>query len=85
MFDADNVVRRVPMLKRYGDGYYPALTLAVLGVSVEAKAIKPIVDGNGDLEWLDVGGLRIPVAPDGTRWCRIAARAERSSTSPQPM
>ena len=66
VFDADNVVRRVPMLKRYGDGYYPALTLAVLGVSVEAKAIKPIVDSNGDLEWLDVGGLRIPVAPDGT-------------------
>jgi adenylate cyclase len=56
----------VPMLKRYGDGYYPSLTLAVLGVSLEAKAIKPITDSNGDLEWLDVGGLRIPVAPDGT-------------------
>ncbi len=54
------------MLKRYGDGYYPSLTLAVLGVSLEAKTIKPITDSNGDLEWIDVGGLRIPVAPDGT-------------------
>ncbi len=66
VFDADNVVRRVPLLKRYADGYYPSLALAVGAVAVEAKSIKPVFDRNGDLELVDVGGLRIPVAPDGT-------------------
>ena len=65
-FDADGVVRRVPMVKRYGDGFYPALSLATVALAVEAKRIRPVFDANGDLEALDAGGLRVPVAHDGT-------------------
>ena len=65
-FDADGLVRRVPMVKRYRDGYYPALALAAAALAVEAKAIRPVFDANGDLEALDAGGLRVPVARDGT-------------------
>ncbi|HEY5366397.1 MAG TPA: adenylate/guanylate cyclase domain-containing protein [Casimicrobiaceae bacterium] len=64
-FDVDNVVRRVPMVKRYGDGYYPALPLALAAVAVEAKSIMPRFDSNGDLSAFDAGGLIVPVAADG--------------------
>ncbi|MEO8848192.1 MAG: adenylate/guanylate cyclase domain-containing protein [Casimicrobiaceae bacterium] len=64
-FDVDNVVRRVPMVKRYGDGYYPALALALGAVAVEAKSIAPTFDSNGDLTALDAGGMNVPVAADG--------------------
>jgi len=66
VFDADGVVRRVPMVKRYRDGYYPALSLATVALAVEAKAIRPVFDANGDLEAIDAGGLTVPVARDGT-------------------
>ncbi len=64
-FDVDNVVRRVPMVKRYGDGYYPSLALALAAVAVEAKDIKPQFDSNGDLSAFDAGGMTVPVAADG--------------------
>ena len=64
-FDADGVVRRVPMLKRHGDGYYPALSLAIAALAVDAKAILPVFDDQGDLVALDAGGLAVPVSRDG--------------------
>jgi adenylate cyclase len=64
-FDVDNVVRRVPMVKRFGDGYYPTLSLALAAVAVEAKSIKPVFDSNGDLSAFDAGGMIVPVAADG--------------------
>jgi len=64
--DPDGVVRRVPMVMRYRDGYYPALALAAVAVAVEAKAIRPRFDANGDLDAIDAGGLVMPVARDGT-------------------
>ncbi|MFO1284526.1 MAG: adenylate/guanylate cyclase domain-containing protein [Burkholderiales bacterium] len=65
VFDADGVVRRVPMVKRYGDGYYPSLSLATAALAVEAKAIRPVFDDNGDLVVLDAGGLAVPVSAEG--------------------
>ncbi|MBK6393349.1 MAG: adenylate/guanylate cyclase domain-containing protein [Betaproteobacteria bacterium] len=65
-FDADGLVRRVPMVKRYRDGYHPALALATVAAAVEAKSIRPRFDANGDLEAIDAGGLVVPVAHDGT-------------------
>jgi len=65
-FDSDQVVRRVPLVKLYGGDYYPALSLAVAQVVVEAKTIRPRFDVNGDIDALDVGGLIVPVARDGT-------------------
>jgi adenylate cyclase len=66
VFDADNLVRRVPMVKRYGAGYYPALSLAVVKTVVEAKRVAPQFDSEGSLEALDVGGLRVSVDEYGT-------------------
>jgi adenylate cyclase len=54
------------MVKRYRDGYHPALALATVAVAVEAKTIRPRFDANGDLEAIDAGGLVVPVAHDGT-------------------
>jgi adenylate cyclase len=65
-YDADNVVRRVPMVKLYRGGYYPALSLAIARVVLEAKAVTPRFGPDDALEALDVGGLMIPVAEDGT-------------------
>ena len=61
VFDADNQVRRVPMIKRYGGGYYPALSLAVVQTAVEAKRVTPQFDSEGALDAIDVGGLNVPV------------------------
>ena len=66
VFDADDVVRRVPMVKLYRGGYYPALSLAIARVVLEAKAVTPRFGPDDALEALDVGGLVIPVAEDGT-------------------
>jgi adenylate cyclase len=66
VFDADNVVRRVPMVKLYRGGYYPALSLAIARVVLEAKAVTPRFGPDDALEAFDIGGLVIPVAEDGT-------------------
>ncbi|HEX8011451.1 MAG TPA: adenylate/guanylate cyclase domain-containing protein [Casimicrobiaceae bacterium] len=66
VFDADSVVRRVPLVKRYGGGYFPALSLAMVETVVEAKRVAPHFDSEGALDALDVGGLRVPVDEYGT-------------------
>jgi adenylate cyclase len=66
VFDADNIVRRVPMVKLYRGGYYPALSLAISRVVLEAKAVTPRFGPDDTLQALDVGGLAVPVAEDGT-------------------
>lgn len=66
VFDADNQVRRVPMVKRYGGEYFPALSLAMVQTVVEAKRVRPRFDGEGTLEAFDLGGLIVPVDESGT-------------------
>jgi adenylate cyclase len=66
VFDADNVVRRVPMVKLYRGSYYPALSLAMARVVLEATKVTPRFGPDDTLESFDVGGLEIPVAEDGT-------------------
>jgi adenylate cyclase len=61
VFDPDRLVRRVPMVKRYGAGYFPALSLAMVKTVVEAKRVTPHFDSGGSLDALDVGGLSVPV------------------------
>ena len=60
-YDPDNQVRRVPMVKRYGAGYFPSLSLAVVRTVVEAKRVAPHFDSERTLDALDVGGLTVPV------------------------
>jgi adenylate cyclase len=54
------------MVKLYRGGYYPALSLAVARVVLEAKAVAPQFGPDDTLEAFNVGGLAIPAAEDGT-------------------
>ncbi|MGH8852302.1 MAG: CHASE2 domain-containing protein [Casimicrobiaceae bacterium] len=65
-FDADNVVRRVPMVELFRNAYYPALSLAIARVVLEAKHVTPQFGPDDALYALDVGGLTLPTAADGT-------------------
>ena len=67
--DEDGVIRRVPMLAEHNGAYYEPLSLAVVRVLLGSPPVKPVMPGAGfgskkgqpDLEWLQVGSLRIPV------------------------
>ncbi len=66
--DRDGVVRRVPMLLRYGDKYYGSLSLEIvrraLGVdAVTTRFEKPLFEARGyaGLEWLMLGKFGVPV------------------------
>ena len=70
--DPDGVVRRVPMLIKYEDGYYASLALEVIRQVLGGKPVEPVfVDSPFDtrgypgLEWLRVGRARIPVDAGG--------------------
>lgn len=63
--DFDGVTRRVPVFMRYGAGYYPAISLALvqvylgnLPVSTRGEALG---DGTGSLMSVSVGNLVIPL------------------------
>ncbi len=66
--DQDGVVRRLPMLYKYKDNYYPALALVVAQAVLKAERIGlgfPEQSRAGrnysDIEWLELGQVRIPV------------------------
>ncbi|HEY4318433.1 MAG TPA: adenylate/guanylate cyclase domain-containing protein [Herbaspirillum sp.] len=42
ILDADGVIRSVPLLARYGDGYYESLALASARVALGATKVKPV-------------------------------------------
>ena len=67
--DDDGIIRRVPMLAEHNGAYYEPLSLAIVRVLLGSPPVKPIMPGAAfgskkgqpDLEWLQVGSLRIPV------------------------
>ena len=64
--DFDGLVRRVPMLMKYGDGYYEALSLAMtrtyLGnVPLKAFVQPPSVGNLASISRLQIGDLVIPL------------------------
>jgi adenylate cyclase len=64
LFDADGVLRRVPLLQAYGDGLYESLALAVTRAALGYPPIDlPSPDDNGEYppEWLYVGATGVPV------------------------
>jgi adenylate cyclase len=71
--DDDGIFRRVPMLAEYGGAYYEPLSLAIVRVLLGSPPVKAIStdgslapEGYPDLEWLEVGSLRIPVDAKAT-------------------
>jgi len=65
--DLDGVLRKVPLLVEYNGEYYEALSLAMVRALLAQQAGTPpavqagFPPGDPNLEWLDVGALRIPV------------------------
>ena len=66
--DDDGIIRRVPMLAEYDGAYYEPLSLAMVRVLLGGPPVKALSPdgalaprGYPDLEWLEVGSLRIPV------------------------
>ncbi|MEX0952120.1 MAG: CHASE2 domain-containing protein [Gammaproteobacteria bacterium] len=67
--DDDGVVRRVPMLYRYQDEYYEALSLAMARQYLGITELEPVYAepglfgyrGYSGLEWLRMGPVRLPV------------------------
>jgi adenylate cyclase len=69
--DSDGITRRVPMLARYGDGFYEPLSVAVVRLLYGSPTLRAIVSqdgayaGYGELEGLQIGSFRIPVDHEG--------------------
>ncbi len=64
--DIDGVSRRVPMLFEYQGGHYESLSLAIAKAYLKLPAVAAVFadDGGpdyGGLEWLKLGGRKIPV------------------------
>jgi adenylate cyclase len=66
--DHDGIIRRVPMLAEFDGAYYEPLSLAMVRVLLGSPPVTTITPdqalaprGYPDLEWLQVGSLRIPV------------------------
>jgi adenylate cyclase len=66
--DSDGIFRRVPMLAEYEGAYYEPLSLAMVRVLLGSPPVVAVTPdqalapkGYPDLEWLQVGSLRIPV------------------------
>jgi adenylate cyclase len=66
--DDDGIIRRVPMLAEYDGAYYEPLSLAMVRVLLGLPPVIAITPdqalapkGYPDLEWLQVGSLKIPV------------------------
>lgn len=70
MVDVDGVYRRVPVLQRYQDEYYPSLALSMLLALFGENEVQPIIEADvtGErraLVAVDAAGLRIPVDQHG--------------------
>lgn len=70
MVDSDGVYRRVPILQRYHNEYFPSLALSMMLALFGEEHVQPIVesDATGDrnaLVAVDVAGMRIPVDQHG--------------------
>ncbi|WP_370277704.1 CHASE2 domain-containing protein [Pontibacterium sp.] len=64
--DTDGVYRRVPLLQRYQDQYYPSLSLAMMMALFGETEVTPVLeaDASGELfaiTAVDVAGIPIPV------------------------
>ena len=70
--DSDGITRRVPMLARFGDGFYEPLSVALVRILYGSPPLKPIGSkkraqsgGYGGLEGLQIGSYKIPVDHEG--------------------
>ncbi|WP_148714369.1 CHASE2 domain-containing protein [Chitinolyticbacter meiyuanensis] len=78
--DADGVTRRVPLIARIGDHYYPALSLALVRAALGQPPLSPVVQSGGGQEMLEalrVGPMSLPT--DARGWVVVPYRGEQGS------
>ena len=64
-FDADGVIRRVPLVAKVGGVDMPGFALEIVRIAQKADRIDPVIAG-GTLKALRLGKSVLPVARDGT-------------------
>jgi adenylate cyclase len=80
--ERDGVVRRIPLLSRFGSQLYPGLSIEALRLAVGASgyivrstgASGEYATGNPGMTALKVGDFEIPTGADGRLWVYYAAR-----------
>ncbi|WP_415894921.1 CHASE2 domain-containing protein [Neptuniibacter sp. PT34_22] len=70
MVDSDGVYRRVPVLQRYADEYYPSLALSMLLALFGEQSVTAVIESDATgkqsaLVAVDAAGVRIPVDQHG--------------------
>jgi adenylate cyclase len=66
---AEGVVRRVSLVGRLGDQVLPNLEIEMLRLAAGVPVVRATVDAEG-VRSIDIGGLSIPTAADGSVWLR---------------
>ncbi len=70
--DADGTARQMPMVAPYGTGYYPSLSVSTLRVAfggdplVAGVAQTRLLGRRYAVPWIEVGGIRVALSPDGS-------------------
>lgn len=67
--EADNIVRRIPIVTRVGGDVFPTLTLEMLRIATGQRAYAIRVDEAG-IESVVVSRVRVPTDRDGRAWVR---------------
>lgn len=79
--DKDGVARRVPLVARIGDQYYPALGLALTRIALGQESFNPIIEESADgtfaLEAFRLGHRNLPVNESG--WALIPYKGPEGS------
>jgi adenylate cyclase len=77
----DGITRRVPMLAKFGDGYYESLSLAMVRLIAGSPPVRPVMASEAEstgyigLEAITVGPYTIPVDADGAALIPYRGRA----------
>ena len=72
----DGVVRQIPLVSRYGENFYPTLSVEALRIAQGASSIivrstgasSELDTGHAGMTALKVGALEVPTGPDGKIW-----------------
>ncbi|MFC7420169.1 CHASE2 domain-containing protein [Iodobacter arcticus] len=79
--DKDGVARRVPLVARIGDSYYPSLGLALARIALGQEAFSPVIEGSAEssfaLEAFRLGKRRLPVNENG--WALVPFKGPEGS------
>ncbi|KWT85560.1 CHASE2 domain-containing protein [Candidatus Magnetominusculus xianensis] len=79
--DLDGVIRRVPIIFKYGDSYYPSFALAILLQAISSNQIF-VHFGKSGIESVQVDKVKIPIDQKGNMIIRYYGNASRFDVIP---